>query len=48
MKVVVVVFAMIAIPFNIGVAYNYADTYCRVDNAFRDMVGEAYVSPYCD
>ena len=48
MKAVVVILIALAIPANIGVALSHTDVCCEADNAFRNMVGETYVSPYCD
>ena len=48
MKAVVVILVSLSIPFNLAMAYNHGETYCKADNAIRSMVGEAYVSPYCD
>jgi hypothetical protein len=48
MKAVVVILIALAIPANIGVALSHNEVYCKADNAVRELVGETYVSPYCD
>jgi hypothetical protein len=48
MKSVVVILVALSIPVNLSMALSHTETYCRVDNTFRNMVGETYVSPYCD
>jgi hypothetical protein len=48
MKAVVLFAVIMAIPVNLSMAQRHTETYCRVDNSVRELVGETYVSPYCD